>query len=45
MSDSRFFTPMICSASAGHVFINDFVKLFASSTVTKVKTFFKKVCN
>ena len=46
MSDSRFFTPMINSSSIGHIFVNDFVKMFtgAGLKIAKVKTFFQKVC-
>ncbi len=45
MSDRRFFTPMISSDSAGHIFVNDFVKIITGNGfgIAKVKTFFKKV--
>lgn len=44
MLDSRFFTPMI-NSSCGHIFVNDFVKIFAGTgfKIAKVKTFYQKV--
>ena len=45
MLDRRFLTPMVASDSAGHIFVNDFVKYITGSgfKMAKIKTFFRKV--
>ena len=39
--DDRFYTPMVDSDTAGHIFVNDFVS--TTSHLVKVKSFFQKV--
>ena len=45
MSDNRFFTPMVASQCAGHIFVNDFIKYITGHgfKIAKVKTFFRRV--